>query len=111
MRAVVARNLEGRQINLHPRTNLTEFYQDLANSEKALECLQRVLQIDGRFTKANYLLLHGMEEHSLAQLTLILKNAVGSHLYPQNPVLRLGSQLNFSVEVVAGMPSRIYPLG
>ncbi|CAL5430521.1 unnamed protein product [Camellia sinensis] len=26
-------------------------------------------------------------------------NAVGSHLYPQNPVLRLGSQLNFSVEV------------
>ncbi|CAL5433955.1 unnamed protein product [Camellia sinensis] len=63
MRAVVARNLEGRQINLHPRTNLTEFYQDLANSEKALECLQRVLQIDGRFTKANYLLLHGMGEH------------------------------------------------
>ncbi|XP_028095401.1 glutathione reductase, cytosolic-like [Camellia sinensis] len=25
-------------------------------------------------------------------------NAVGSHLYPQNPVLRLGSHLNFSVE-------------
>ncbi|CAL5415896.1 unnamed protein product [Camellia sinensis] len=24
---------------------------------------------------------------------------IGSHLYPQNPVLRLGSQLNFSVEV------------
>ncbi|CAL5414210.1 unnamed protein product [Camellia sinensis] len=30
----------------------------------------------------------------------IKANAVGSHLYPQNPVLRLGSQLNFSVEVV-----------
>ncbi|CAL5428348.1 unnamed protein product [Camellia sinensis] len=27
-----------------------------------------------------------------------IMNAVGSHLYPQNPVLRLGSQLNFSVE-------------
>ena len=26
MRAVVARNLEGRGINLHPRTNLTEVF-------------------------------------------------------------------------------------
>ncbi|KAF5957922.1 hypothetical protein HYC85_005147 [Camellia sinensis] len=79
MRAVVARNLEGRQINLHPRTNLTEFYQDLANSEKALECLQRVLQIDGRFTKENYLLLHGMGEHSLPR-------HINEHFHVETPI-------------------------
>ncbi|WRX10011.1 Tetratricopeptide repeat - like 5 [Theobroma cacao] len=28
--------------------HLTQFYQDLANSEKALECLEQVIQIDGR---------------------------------------------------------------
>ncbi|KAL3526852.1 hypothetical protein ACH5RR_011508 [Cinchona calisaya] len=45
------------------------FYLDLANSEKALECLQHLLQIDGRFTKAYHrrgLLLHGMGEHKNA---------------------------------------------
>ncbi|CAL5411696.1 unnamed protein product [Camellia sinensis] len=36
---------------------------------------------------------------NLAQSCPVPTNAVGSHLYPQNPVLRLGSQLNFSVKV------------
>ncbi|KZV24968.1 tetratricopeptide repeat protein 13-like [Dorcoceras hygrometricum] len=47
-------------------THLTQFYQDMADSEKALQCLHDVLQIDGRFAKAYHLrglLLHGIGEH------------------------------------------------
>ncbi|OMO73101.1 Tetratricopeptide-like helical [Corchorus olitorius] len=43
------------------------FYQDLANSKKALECLEKGLQIDGRYAKAYHLrglLIHGMGENS-----------------------------------------------
>lgn len=46
--------------------HLTQFYQDLANSTKALECLHQVLQIDSTFAKAYHLrglLYHGMGEH------------------------------------------------
>ncbi|KAM7251670.1 hypothetical protein ACFE04_023553 [Oxalis oulophora] len=49
--------------------HLTQFYQDLANTTKALECIQQVLQLDNRFAKAYYLrglLLHGMGEHMKA---------------------------------------------
>ncbi|CAN0917967.1 Suppressor of RPS4-RLD 1 [Linum grandiflorum] len=46
--------------------HLTQFYQDFANSTKALECIQQILQIDARFAKAYHLrgmLMHGMGEH------------------------------------------------
>ncbi|KAL1536496.1 suppressor of RPS4-RLD 1-like [Salvia divinorum] len=47
-------------------THLTQFYQDMANSEKALRCIHEILKIDERFAKAYHLhglLLHGMGEH------------------------------------------------
>ncbi|CAK7337777.1 unnamed protein product [Dovyalis caffra] len=47
----------------------SEFYQDLANSTKALDCINQILQIDSRFAKAYHfrgLLLHGMGEHRKA---------------------------------------------
>ncbi|KAL3646360.1 hypothetical protein CASFOL_011540 [Castilleja foliolosa] len=48
-------------------THLTqEFYQDMANSEKALQCIHEIRKIDGRFSKAYHLhglLLHAMGDH------------------------------------------------
>ncbi|MQL94814.1 hypothetical protein Taro_027474, partial [Colocasia esculenta] len=47
-------------------THLAQFYQDLAHSEKALQCFQKVLLVDGRYAKAYHLralLLHGMGQH------------------------------------------------
>ncbi|OVA17057.1 Tetratricopeptide repeat-containing domain [Macleaya cordata] len=47
--------------------HLAQFYQDLANSAKAFECLEQVLQIDGRWSAKAYhlrgLLYHGIGEH------------------------------------------------
>lgn len=39
MRAVVARNLEGRGINLHPRTNLTEVLSPLLGFGVNVTCV------------------------------------------------------------------------
>ncbi|XP_065873083.1 suppressor of RPS4-RLD 1 [Euphorbia lathyris] len=49
--------------------HLTQFYLDLANSTKTLECVQEIHQIDIRFAKAYHLrgvLLHGMGDHRKA---------------------------------------------
>ncbi|CAD5169559.1 unnamed protein product [Musa acuminata subsp. malaccensis] len=49
--------------------HLAQFYLDLANSEKALHCLEKVLLANGRFAKAYYLrglLYHGLGQHRIA---------------------------------------------
>ncbi|KAH9663843.1 Suppressor of RPS4-RLD 1 [Citrus sinensis] len=57
------------QVTMKQQFRFLSFYQDLANSEKALECLQQVLYIDKRFSKAYHLrglLLHGLGQHKKA---------------------------------------------
>ncbi|XP_072951320.1 suppressor of RPS4-RLD 1 [Typha angustifolia] len=49
--------------------HLAQFYQDLADYEKALRCLEKVLLVDARFAKAYHLrglLYHGMGQHRIA---------------------------------------------
>lgn len=49
--------------------HLAQFYLDLANSGKALNCLDHVLLVDGRFAKAYHLrglLYHGLGQHRTA---------------------------------------------
>ncbi|KAF8410165.1 hypothetical protein HHK36_002687 [Tetracentron sinense] len=66
---------------LEARAHLIQFYRDLADPVKALECLQQVLQINGRFTKAYHLrglLRHGMGEHRAAIKDLSIELGIES---------------------------------
>ncbi|PKA57439.1 TPR repeat-containing thioredoxin TDX [Apostasia shenzhenica] len=61
--------------------HLAQCYQDLANPEKTLHCLEQALLVNGRFSKAYYLrglLYHGMGQHRTAIKDLSLGLSIES---------------------------------